>query len=167
MTENVNNQIRSIIIEALEVRDCTRKELLEKIKQDLPESKSMDPGVIPGVLKDMKEYGEINSVSRGVYRKGDGNQNQGIQSKVKLLVNRFRNGLDRVCTVNLLHIDECDKDFIVKIQSIVNKFDADIKAAYSVYEYKLKFDVDEDYPVPNEQDTSDSSKDTINELVSK
>lgn len=167
MTENVNNKIRSIIIEALEVRDCTRKELLEKIKQGLPESKSMDPGVISGVFKDMKEYGEINNVSRGVYRRGDGNQNRGIQSEVKRLVNRFRNGLDRKCTVNLLHIDECDKDYIVKIQSIVNKFDADIKAAYSDYDNKLKFDMDKDYPVPNEKDTSDSGKGISKDLEKK
>lgn len=167
MNKIVNNQISSIIIEALEVRNCTRKELVEKINQSLPESKSMDSSVISGVIKSMKESGKIKNISWGVYQKGDENQNHVIQSKVNRMVNEFRRGLDRAYTVNLLHMKECDKDFIVKIQGIVNKFDTEIKDAYSEYDNSINNDMDQEYPVPNKQDTSDSSKGTIKQLERK
>lgn len=167
MDKIVNDQIRDIILEALEGGDCTRQEILEKIDQSLPESKSLSLGVISGVISRMIKNGKINIINRGVYQIVDENQNHDIQSKVNWLVNQFHNGLDRVYTVNQPHMKECDKDFVVKIRSIVNKFDADIKAAYSDYDNKLKFDMDKDYPVPNEKDTSDSGKGISKDLEKK
>jgi hypothetical protein len=71
MDKNVNNQIRNIILEALEAGDCTRKKLLEKINQGLPEGKPVSLGVISGVIKSMKKSGKIKNISWGVYQKGD------------------------------------------------------------------------------------------------
>jgi hypothetical protein len=46
---------------------------------------------------------------------------------------------------------ECDKDFIVKIQSMVNEFDAEIKVACSDYDDVRKREIAQESPVIEEQ----------------
>lgn len=153
MNEIMNNQVRRIIIEALEGGECTRQKILEKINQGLPENEPLTTGTISGIIKTMKESGEIKIISRGVYQRGDGNQNRDIKSKVEKLLDRFLKDLNRAYTVNVLRMEDYDQNFVIKTQSIVNKFDAEIKNVFSVYDDMKECNNIQEVAVTEKQET--------------
>ncbi|SEU04143.1 hypothetical protein [Lacrimispora sphenoides] len=129
--KSLNAEIKGIIKETLEVGACNRKEIINVVKQRLHDRKSLTHGKITGVIKTMKESGEIETVCRGIYQKGSSNNSTRIRNRIKSIMIQLLFDLKKACTVNLLQLDEFDKDLIMKIQAIIDELEAKINAVFS------------------------------------
>ena len=129
--KSLNAEIKGIIKETLEVGICSRKEIIDVVKQRLHDRESLTHGKITGAIKTMKESGEIETVCRGFYQKGSSNNSTRIRNRIKSIMIQLLFDLKRACTVNLLQLDEFDKDLIMRIQAIIDELEVKINAVFS------------------------------------
>lgn len=124
---SMSAEVKDIIKKAVgDGKEHERKELVSVIEREVKDKSRLTPGIIAGALKTMCANQEVEVVRRGVYKIGRPIGKVDLRRQVENILIRVQRELDKVCTVNALHLEEADIDFLKRVKSISDSLEADI-----------------------------------------
>lgn len=124
---SMSAEVKDIIKTAVgDGKEHERKELVSVIEREVKDKSRLTPGIIAGALKTMCANQEVEVVRRGVYKIGRPIGKVDLRQQVENILVRVQRELDKVCTVNALHLEDADIDFLKKVKAISGSLEADI-----------------------------------------
>lgn len=124
---SMSAEVKDIIKKAVgDGKEHERKELVSIIEREVKDKSRLTPGIIAGALKTMCANQDVEVVRRGVYKLGRPIGKVDLRQQVENILIRVQRELDKVCTVNALHLEDADIDFLKKVKGISDSLEADI-----------------------------------------
>ena len=116
---SVTKKVERLILEKVNNEPMGRKIIVEYIHENTDEEVS--DGIIAGGFKALVRRQELEVVGRGLYKKPTDNGAHSTFSKIYNLCDKFKADLEKSCTVNLLGMNNAERQVCLQYLEILER----------------------------------------------